>query len=105
MGSGILGSFLYGTLYAVATITSSAGPLLLLLTVAAALGRPVYGTLIAVAYAIGRGIPFVILGLCAERVGTLVLRIERYRRPVEVLSGGVLVGLSGYFVWLARTLW
>lgn len=101
---GILGSFLYGTVYSVATITSSAGPLLLLLTISAALGNPFLGGLIALAFAIGRGLPFLLLGLFAGRVGALIAHIERYRRPVEALSGAVLVGLSGYFAWLARVL-
>ena len=101
---GILGSFLYGTVYSVATITSSAGPLLLLLTISAALGRPIYGALIALAFAIGRGLPFLLLGLFAGRMGALVARVERYRRPAEALSGVVLLGLSGYFAWLASVL-
>lgn len=41
-----------------ATLTTSAGPLLLLLTVAAALGRPAYGAALSLAYSIGRGVPF-----------------------------------------------
>jgi cytochrome c-type biogenesis protein len=101
---GIVGSFLYGTVYSVATITSSAGPLLLLLTIAAAIGRPLYGALIATAFAVGRGLPFLLLGLFAGRVGALVARVERYRRPAETVSGVMLIGLSGYFVWLASVL-
>jgi cytochrome c-type biogenesis protein len=101
---GTVGAFLYGTVYSVATITSSAGPLLLLLTISAALGRPLYGALIAVAYAMGRGVPFLLLGLFAGRVGALIVRVERYRRPAEVVSGAVLIGLSGYFAWLAGVL-
>lgn len=101
---GMLGSFLYGTVYSVATITSSAGPLLLLLTISAAVGRPLYGALIATAFALGRGLPFLLLGLLADRVAALITHLERYRRPVEALSGVVLVALSGYFAWLASVL-
>lgn len=101
---GLLGSFLYGTVYSVATITSSAGPLLLLLTISAAIGRPLYGALIATAFAFGRGLPFLLMGLFAGRVGAVVARIDRYRRPAEAVSGVVLVGLSGYFAWLASVL-
>ena len=102
--SGVIGSFLYGTVYSVATITSSAGPLLLVLTIAAAVGRPFYGALIAIAFAIGRGLPFLLLGLFSGRVGALVARFERFRRPAEAFSGVLLVGLSGYFAWLATVL-
>ena len=101
---GIAGSFLYGTVYSVATITSSAGPLLLLLTISAAIGQPLYGALIAMAFAIGRGAPFLLMGLFAGRLGAWVARVERYRRPAEAASGLVLIGLSGYFVWLASVL-
>lgn len=101
---GLLGSFLYGTAYSVATITSSAGPLFLMLTISAAIGRPFFGALIAAAFAVGRGLPFLLLGLFAGRVGALLARVDRFRRRAEALSGVVLVGLSGYFAWLASVL-
>lgn len=37
---GVAGAFLYGLFYSIATLTTSAGPLLLLMTIAAAIGRP-----------------------------------------------------------------
>lgn len=105
---GRAGAFGYGAAYSVATITSSAGPLLLLLTVAAAVGRPVYGALLSFAFAIGRGVPFLALGYGAEhgsqRLGRWLERLDRGRRPVELLSGVVLLGLTGYFLWLATVL-
>jgi len=102
--SGVAGSFLYGSVYSVATITTSAGPLLLLLTVAAAIGRPLAGAAVATGYAVGRGLPFLLLGLFAGRLSSMIARVERYRRPTEIVSGIVLLGLSGYFVWLSSTL-
>ena len=101
---GIAGAFLYGLCYSVATVTTSAGPLLLLLTVAAAVGRPVYGAVLSLSYAIGRGLPFLLLGLFAGAVGAWLARLNRARRVAEVVSGIALVALAGYFVWLARTL-
>ena len=101
---GIAGAFLYGLCYSVATVTTSAGPLLLLLTVAAAVGRPAYGAALSLAYAVGRGLPFLLLGLFAGAVGAWLARIGRARRVAEVVSGIALVALAGYFVWLARTL-
>lgn len=105
---GRAGAFGYGAAYSVATITSSAGPLLLLLTVAAAVGRPVYGALLSFAFAMGRGLPFLALGYGAEhgskRLGGLLARLDRGRRPVELLSGIALLGMTGYFVWLATVL-
>lgn len=105
---GIAGALAYGAAYSVATITSSAGPLVLLLTVAAAMGRPVYGAFLSLAFAVGRGLPFLALGLAAghagRRLGPWLERLDRGRRTVEILSGIALVGLAGYFLWLATVL-
>lgn len=105
---GLAGALAYGVAYSVATITSSAGPLVLLLTVAAAMGRPGYGALLSLAFAIGRGLPFLALGLAAGHAGRRMApwleRLDRGRRTVEILSGIALVGLAGYFLWLATVL-
>ncbi|HEY0950528.1 cytochrome c biogenesis CcdA family protein [Nocardioides sp.] len=101
---GITGAFVYGVLYSVATVTTSAGPLLLLLTVAAAIGRPAYGAGLSFAYSLGRGLPFLALGLFAGRLGAWLRRVERARRPAEVVSGVALLGLAVYFVRLATVL-
>lgn len=98
---GTAGAFVYGVFYSVATITTSAGPLFLLLTVAAAMGRPVFGGAVSLAYGIGRGLPFLALGLFAGRVGAFLERVDRARRTAEIVSGLALLGLAGYFVWLA----
>ncbi len=102
--TGMAGAFAYGAAYSVATITTSAGPLILLLTVAAAMGRPAYGALLSLSYAIGRGMPFVFIGLFAGALGAWLERVTRARRVAEVVSGVVLVALSAYFVWLADVL-
>ena len=101
---GIAGAFLYGLLYSVATVTTSAGPLLLLLTIAAAVGHPAYGAALSLSYAVGRGLPFLLLGLFAGTVGAWLARMGPARRVAEVLSGVALVTLSVYFFWLARKL-
>ncbi len=101
---GIIGAFLYGLCYSVATIITSAGPLLLLLTVAAAIGRPAYGAALSLSYAIGRGVPFLLLGLFAGAVGAGLARIGRARRIAEIVSGVALVVLAIYFARLAQML-
>jgi cytochrome c-type biogenesis protein len=101
---GIAGAFLYGLGFSVATVTTSAGPLLLLLTIAAAIGRPAYGAVLSLSYAIGRGLPFLLLGLFAGTVGTWFARLGRARRVGELASGIALVVLAIYFFQLARTL-
>ena len=101
---GVAGALVYGLCYTVATVTTSAGPLLLLLTIAAAIGRPVYGAALSLAYGIGRGVPFLLLGLVAGAVSEWLARVNRARRAAEVVSGVALVGLSVYFVWLGYQL-
>jgi len=101
---GVAGAFVYGLCYSVATVTTSAGPLLLLLTIAAAIGRPAYGAALSLSYGIGRGLPFLLLGLFAGAVGAWLARVNRARRAAEVASGLALVGLSVYFAWLGYRL-
>ncbi|GAC1652051.1 MAG: hypothetical protein NVS4B3_13690 [Gemmatimonadaceae bacterium] len=79
---GVAGAFVYGVLYSVATITTSAGPLILLLTIALAIGRPVYGMALSLAYGAGRGLPFLALGLVAGRLSVWLDRIEPARRAM-----------------------
>jgi cytochrome c-type biogenesis protein len=101
---GIAGAFLYGLGFSVATVTTSAGPLLLLLTIAAAIGRPIYGAALSLSYAIGRGLPFLLLGLFAGTVGAWFARLGCARRVGEVVSGVALVILAAYFLRLAQSL-
>jgi cytochrome c-type biogenesis protein len=101
---GLIGAFVYGLSYSVATVTTSAGPLLLLLTIAAAVGRPAYGAVLSLSYAIGRGVPFLLLGFFAGTVAAWISRLNRARRITEIISGVVLVVLAAYFLRLAKTL-
>lgn len=101
---GVSGAFLYGLGYTLATVTTGAGPLLLLLTVTAAIGRPGYGAMLSLAYGIGRGMPFLLLGTFAGAIGSWLARVERLRRGAELVSGLALTAIGGYFVWLAYAL-
>lgn len=103
-GSGPGGAFLYGLFYTVATATTGAGPLLLVLTVVAAVGRPTYGALLSLFYGIGRGLPFLLMGLFAGRIARWLAGIDRARRIAEVVSGVALVLMGVYFLRLATQL-
>jgi len=98
---GLGGAFVYGLSYTVATLTTSAGPLMLLLTIAAAVGKPLYGAVLSLSYGIGRGLPFLLTGLFAGRVAGWIARVERGRRAAEVVSGLALIAAGAYFVHLA----
>lgn len=101
---GIGGAFVYGLLYTVATLTTSAGPLVLLLTIAAAMGEPLYGGALSLAYGVGRGAPFLLLGLFAERASGWISRLDRGRRALEIVSGLALLAVGVYFINLSTQL-
>lgn len=90
---GFAGAFGYGFIFSFGT---SAAPLLLLLTVAAAQAKPVYGLLLAFAFGLGRGLPFLLVGLFAGAVLRLA-RLAIWRRTVQVLSGIALLLVSLYY--------
>ncbi len=90
---GIAGAFGYGFVFSLGT---SAAPLLLLLTVAASVGDPLYGTVLAVVFGIGRGLPFLIIGVFASALMRFV-RLERVRRPMQLVSGAALLLVSAYY--------
>lgn len=100
----MVGAFVYGILYSVATITTSAGPLMLLLTVAAAIGKPLYGAFLSLGYAIGRGAPFLFFGIFAGAAGRWLAGVGEFARPAEIVSGLALLGLAAYFVRFAAAL-
>lgn len=91
---GLMGTFLYGFIFSLGT---SAAPLLLLLTVAAAQARPEYGLILALAFGIGRGLPFLLVGLFA---GTLMrfARLTTWTPAIRVVSGCALLFVSFYYV-------
>ena len=90
---GISGAFAYGFIFSLGT---SAAPLLLLLTVAAAQAHVEYGLLLALAFGIGRGLPFLVVGLSAG----LLMRfaaLSRWRRPLQIVSGCALLTVAVYY--------
>lgn len=91
---GMVGTFLYGFIFSLGT---SAAPLLLLLTVAAAQARPEYGFVLALAFGIGRGLPFLLAGIFAG----LLMRFARlgsWAGAIRVASGCALLFVSLYYV-------
>lgn len=97
---GVVGAFAYGFIFSLGT---SAAPLLLVLTVAAAHRTAAYGLLLSIAFGIGRGLPFLMIGLFAGTMARFV-RMQRWRRAIQVLSGLALVFVSGYYAWVFASL-
>ncbi len=97
---GLLGTFAYGFIFSLGT---SAAPLLLVLTVAAAQHTSGYGALLGVTFGIGRGLPFLLVGLFAGAL-TRFIRMARWRNVVQILRGSALLFVSGYYAWVFASL-
>ena len=97
---GISGALAYGFIFSFGT---SAAPLLLLLTVAAAQARTEYGLLLALAFGVGRGLPFLIVGLSAGLLMRFAF-LARWRRTLQVVSGCALLAVAVYYVRAFTTL-
>lgn len=97
---GISGAFTYGFIFSLGT---SAAPLLLLLTVAAAHAHAQYALLLALAFGVGRGLPFLLVGVFAG----LLMRfaaLSRWRRPLQIVSGCALLVVAVYYARAFTTL-
>ncbi len=91
---GIGGSFVYGLIFSLGT---SAAPLLLLLSVAAATANATYGFVLAFVFAIGRGLPFLIVSAFAGAV-TKFAQLTWLRRSIQIVSGLALLFVSYYYI-------
>lgn len=90
---GIGGSFGYGLIFSLGT---SATPLLLLLTIAAGKGSVIYGLILAILFGVGRGLPFLIVGLFASSISKLA-QLSWLQKSVQIVSSAALLYLSFYF--------
>lgn len=90
---GLAGAFSYGFIFSLGT---SAAPLLLLMTVAATQANPGYGAVLAFVFGLGRGLPFLLVGLFA---GVLIrlTRIGIWRRAIQTVSGCALLFVGVYY--------
>lgn len=90
---GLAGALGYGFVFSLGT---SVAPLLLLLTVSAASGRPAYGFLLSFTFGLGRGLPFLLVGLIAG-AATSFTHLGRWRGAIQIGSGCVLLAVSAYY--------
>jgi cytochrome c-type biogenesis protein len=90
---GVAGAFGYGFIFSLGT---SAAPLLLLLTVSAAMGSAAHGLLLAFTFGLGRGVPFLVAGFVGTPI-TGFTRLGRWDRAIRVVSGCALLVVSGYY--------
>jgi len=92
---GLAGAFLYGFIFSLGT--SAAPLLLLLLTVAASYAGTAYGLVLSFAFGLGRGLPYLLVGVFAGAV-TRLARLASWRRLIQFLSGSALLFLSMYYL-------
>lgn len=90
---GLTGAVGYGFIFSLGT---SVAPLLLLLAFATATARPEHGFVLALAFGIGRGAPFLLVGLLAG-LAVRFTRLAHWRRTLQVVSGCALLVLAGYY--------
>jgi len=90
---GVAGAFGYGFLFSLGT---SAAPLLVLLTLAAGQGSALYGLLLSFAFGVGRGFPFLLVGVFAGALMRLA-RVSSWRRGIQFASGCALILVSFYY--------
>ena len=91
---GVGGTFVYGLIFSLGT---SAAPLLLLLSVAAAKAYPFYGFMLALAFGIGRGLPFLVVCAFAGAV-TRFAQLTWLRKSIQIVSGIALLFVSYYYI-------
>lgn len=91
---GLAGAFGYGFAFSLGT---SAAPLLVLMTFAAAQGSPLYGTGLALAFGLGRGLPFLLVGVFAGALMRFA-GFAAWRRAVQIGSGCALLLVGGYYL-------
>jgi cytochrome c-type biogenesis protein len=90
---GVLGSFGYGLVFSLGTPVA---PLLFLLTIVAAEGRPEHGLVLAVIFGLGRG-PFLLAGNAGSAVTGLTL-LGLWSRAIQIANGAALMVVSAYYV-------
>jgi cytochrome c-type biogenesis protein len=78
------------------------GPILgSILVLTAASATLLQGVIFLLAYALGLGLPFVLVGILADRAGTLMRRIRRYTGPLSFIGGAILI-LMGMLILTGR---
>jgi cytochrome c-type biogenesis protein len=90
---GMIGAFSYGFLFSLGT---SAAPLLLLLAAALAKGNLIYGIFLAFVFGLGRGLPFLLIGLFSGTLARLT-SLGQFRWTLQIVSGLGLLVVSVYY--------
>ena len=99
--AGLLGAGLVGIAFAFGW-TPCIGPILGgILTIAGTQESVAQGVLLLAAYSLGLGVPFLLTAVAINRFFAAFARIRRHYRAIEMVSGGLLIGI-GLLMLLGR---
>jgi len=97
---GLIGIFLYGAAYGMATLGCSAPIFFSILFYAIAAGGPLHGIITFIVYAVGAGLPLIITTILVAKAKKLMLeRIVKMTPWLQRISGIVLVVVGIYLMY------
>jgi len=97
---GVLGALLLGLISGVVASGCATPALAAILTLVMAKGAIAYGASLLLVYGLGRGVPIVLIGTFTGWLKG-VPRLMQFTSRMEVLSGGLMVLIGLYFLWMA----
>jgi len=101
---GLIGVFLYGVAYGLATLGCSAPIFFSILFYAVAAGGSLYGIITFVVYAIGMGLPITITTILIARAKKFLLKRMMNMLPwLQKISGLVLITIGAYLIYYYTT--
>jgi len=102
--TGYLRSFLIGAAFSLAW-TACVGPILGgILAIALNSATAWRGAYLLAFYSLGLGLPFLVIGVAFDSLSPLLRRLQRYARPIQVVSGLLLIAVGG-LVLANRIIW
>jgi cytochrome c biogenesis protein CcdA len=97
---GLIGVFLYGVAYGLATLGCSAPIFFSILFYAVAAGGSLYGIITFVVYAIGMGLPITITTILIARAKKFLLKKMMKMLPwIQKIGGLVLITIGAYLIY------
>jgi cytochrome c-type biogenesis protein len=94
---GLPGAFVLGALMGIVATPCATPPLVAILSIAAARQAVLLGAALMFVYAIGHGLPAIVIGLAAGRLGALQ-RFQAHGRALRLVGGWLLIALGVYLL-------
>jgi cytochrome c-type biogenesis protein len=97
---GLIGLFLYGIAYGLATFGCSAPISLSIIFYSIATNSPLYGIIAFIIYTIGMGIPIIIITILIAKTKNLIIkRVMKIIPRLQKISGIVLIIIGSYLIY------